>query len=78
MPAYTYCDYVYLKKNIDTPNDHHNHFIFNQKPDFYITAQPKLMDDTFASLPKLFVNEIIKTYELPYKSCGSVIKSRKM
>ena len=36
------------------------------------------MDDTFISLPKLFVDEMIKMDELPYKRFGSVIKSCEM
>ena len=36
------------------------------------------MDYKFTSLPKLFVDEMIKLYELSYHSSGSVIKSRKM
>ena len=33
MPAYNFGVY----NNIDTPNEHHNHLILNQIPDFYIT-----------------------------------------
>ena len=50
MPAYTFGVY----NNIDTPNEHHNHLILNQIPDFYITFQSELRDDIFTSLPKLF------------------------
>ena len=60
MPDYTYGDCVYFNKNIDTPNEHHNHFIVNQIPDFYITSPPKLIDDTFTSFPELFFDEMIK------------------
>ena len=35
------------------------------------------MDDTFTSLPNLFVDEMIKLDELPYQSCVSVIKNGK-
>ena len=59
MPAYTHGDYVYFNNNIDTPNEHHNHFIFNHKPNFYIASLSNLMDDTFTSLPKLFVDGMI-------------------
>ena len=59
MPALTYGDYVYFNKNIDTSKENHNHFIWNQNPYFYITSLPKLMNDTFKSLPKLFVDEMI-------------------
>ena len=74
MIAYNYGDYVYLNNNIDTPKEHHNIFIWNKKTDFYITSLSKLMDGTFTSLPKLFVDEMIKKDELPCQSCGSVIK----
>ena len=60
MTYYTYDDYVYFNNSIDAPKEHHNHFILNQKPDFYITSLSKLMDDTFTSLPKLFVFEMKK------------------
>ena len=60
MPSYTYGDYVYFNNNIDTPKEHHNHLILNQIPYFYITSLLKLMDGTFTSLPKLFVDEMIK------------------
>ena len=56
MEDYTYCEYFYFKKIIDTPNEHHNHLILNKIPDFYITSLLKLMDDIFESLPKLFVD----------------------
>ena len=36
------------------------------------------MVDTFTSLPKLFVDEMIKMDKLLYQSCGSVIKSCQM
>ena len=35
MAAYTYVDYVYFNNITDTPNEHHNHFILNQIPDFH-------------------------------------------
>ena len=79
MPDYTYGDYIYFNNNIDTHNEHHNYFILNHIPDFYITSPSKLMDDKFTSSPKLFFDKMIeKMDELPYPSCGSVIKSRKM
>ena len=77
MPAYNYGDYVNFNNNIDTPNEHHNNFILNQIPDFYIISPSKLTDDTFTLLPKLFFEEMTKMDEIPYQSCGSVIKSRK-
>ena len=60
MPYYNYGGYVYFTNNIDTPNEHHNNLIFNQISDFYITSPSKLMDDKFTSLPKLFVDKIMK------------------
>ena len=36
MKAYTYVDYVYFNNIIDAPKEHHNQYIFNQEPDFYI------------------------------------------
>ena len=51
MPAYTYGDYLYFNNIIDTPKEHHNHFILNQKPDLYIKSP---------LTPKLFVDETIK------------------
>ena len=60
MTAYTYGDYIYFNKNIDTPNEHNNHFILNQILDFYITSPSKLIGGIFSSLPKLFVNKMIK------------------
>ena len=59
MPVYTYDDYVYFNKSIGEPKKHHNYLILNQKPKFYIISLSKLMDNTFTSLPKLFVDEII-------------------
>ena len=47
MPHYTYGDYVYLKNMTDTPNEHHNHFILKQIPDFNISSPFKLCDDIF-------------------------------
>ena len=42
------------------PKEHHNNFILNHKPGFNIRSLSKLIDDTFTSLPKLFVDEMIK------------------
>ena len=36
------------------------------------------MDYTFTSLPKLFVDEMIKLDEIIYQSCVWVIKNRKV
>ena len=36
------------------------------------------MDDKFTSLPKLFVDKMIKKDELPYQGCVSLIEIRKM
>ena len=47
MIYYTYGGYVYFNNNIDTPNEHHNHFILNHIPDFDVTSLSNLMDDTF-------------------------------
>ena len=60
MPDYTYSDYVYFNSNINTTKKHHNHFILNQKPDFYITSLSKFIDDIFTLLPKLFFDKMIK------------------
>ena len=60
MSYYTYGDYVYFKNMGDAPNEHNNHFIFNQIPDFHITSPFKLCDDMFESFPKLFFYKIIK------------------
>ena len=61
MPGYNYGDHVYFNNNIDAPKEHNNHLILNQKSIFNITSLSKFMDDTFTSLPKLFVDEMIKT-----------------
>ena len=53
-------DDVHFNNNIDTPKEHYNNFTLNQKPYFYITSLSKLTDEKFTSLPKLFVDEIIK------------------
>ena len=55
MPDYTYGDYVYLNKIVLSPNKHHNQFILNKEPDFYITALSNLMDETLTLLPKVFL-----------------------
>ena len=60
MLAYTYVYYSYFNKSIDATKEHRNHFILNWKPIFNITSLSKFMDDTFTSLPKLFVDETIK------------------
>ena len=57
IPAYTYCDYVHLNNSIDAPKYHHNNFILNQEPFFYITSLSKLVDDTFTLLPHLYVDK---------------------
>ena len=75
---FTYCDYVYFNNNIDTTNEHYNHFILNHIPHFYITSLTKILDNTFPSFPELFVDDIIKIDESPYQICSSVIKSCKM
>ena len=59
MPAYNYGGYIYFNKNMDKPKEHHNHFILDQKPYFYIKSLPNLMDDIFTSLSKLFFDEMI-------------------
>ena len=46
----------------DEPKEHHNRFILNQNPFFYIISLSNLMDDTFISLPKLFVDQMIKKW----------------
>ena len=60
MPYYTYADYVYFNNIVDAPKEHHNQFILNQEPYFYITSLSKLMDETWTLLPKLFVNKMVK------------------
>ena len=77
MPAYTYGSYVYFNNNIDAPKEHHNKFILNQEPDYYITPLSNLMDEILALLPKLFVNKMAKMDEQTYKSCVSVSKGCK-
>ena len=62
MPGYTYGDYVYFKNMTDEPKEHHIHMIFNKNPNFNITSLSKLMDYTVTSLPKLFVDEMIKKW----------------
>ena len=59
MTGYTYADYNYFNNSIDEPKEHHNNLILNQKKYIYITSLSKLMDDTFKSLSKLFVDEMI-------------------
>ena len=51
-----------LNKNVDTPKEHPNNFILNQKLDVYITSLSKLMNDIFTSLPNLSVYEMIKEW----------------
>ena len=60
MAAYIYGDYIYFENMIDTPNEDHNKLVLNQIPDFLITSPSKLMDETFESLPKLFVDRMQK------------------
>ena len=60
MPDYTYGDYVCFNNNIDAPKEHHNQFILNQEPYFYITSLSNLMDDTLTLLPRLFFNKMVK------------------
>ena len=74
MPDYTYGDCVYFNNNIDAPKEHHNQFILNQEPDFYIISLWNLMDETLTLLPKLFFNQMEKWME-EYQSCGSVMKN---
>ena len=78
MPYYSYGGYVYFNDSMDAPKEIHNHFILNEKLNIYITSLSKFMDDSFTSLPKLFIGEIIKMAELLYQSCVSVINSCKM
>ena len=56
IPTYTYGDYVYVNNNIYAPKEHHNRFMLNQGPYFYITPLSKFMDDTLTLLSKLFFN----------------------
>ena len=77
MIDYTYSHYVYLNNSIDAHKEHHNNFILNQEPIFYITSLSNLMDEKFTLLPKLFVDKMKKMDKTPYQSCGSVIKSCK-
>ena len=60
MPAYSYGDCVYFNNIIDAPKDHHNQFILNQEPCFYITSLFNLMDETLSLLPTLFVYKMVK------------------
>ena len=60
MPDYAYGEYVYLNNIIGAPEEHHNQFIQNQEPDFYIISLSNLMDETLTLLLKLFVNKIKK------------------
>ena len=47
------------------PNEHNIHFILNKIPDFYIKPPLKLMDEVFESLPKLFVDIVLKKWISP-------------
>ena len=78
MADYAYGDYVYFKKMTYTLNEHQNHFILNQIPDFHITSPSKLMDDIFESLPRLFVDRMQKMDEFTFPKFVSVIKSKYM
>ena len=60
IPDYTYGVYVYFICSIDELKEHHDNLILNQEPNFYITSLSKLMDDTFTSFPRLFVDEMIE------------------
>ena len=62
IPAYTYGNYVYFNNIIDAPKEYNNNLTFNQKPHFNITSLSKLMDDTFTSSPKRFVDEMKKKW----------------
>ena len=66
MSAYKYGDYFYFKNTTNKPNKHHNHFILNQIPYFHITSPFKLRDDILESLPKLFVDKILKQWMKSY------------
>ena len=62
----------------DKPMENNNNLILNQNPNLYVKLQSKLMDDTFTSLSKLFVYEMIKDMgKISYQSCGSLSKSSK-
>ena len=61
MPAYKYCDCVYLNNIIDAPKEHHNKFRLRKEPYFYLTSLSNLMDKTLTLLPRSFVNKIVKT-----------------
>ena len=56
MPGYNYGDYVYFNNITDKPKEHHNHFILNNNPNFYITSLLKLVNDMFTSLTNLFAD----------------------
>ena len=60
VEAYFYGENVHFEKMTDTPNEHHNNFILNQMPYFHIKSPFKLMNDIFESLPKLFVDILLK------------------
>ena len=60
MEAYTYGDFVYLKKMNDLLNGNNNNFILNQIQDMYITSPLKFMDKIFESFPNLFFDRMIK------------------
>ena len=78
MPDFTYGGYVYLNKNIDAPMEHHNQFLLNQEPDFYITSLSNLMNETLTLLHELFFNKMVIMDRQLCQSCVSVIKSCKM
>ena len=60
MTTYTYGDCVYFNTNINLPKEHYNKMILNQEPDFYIPSLSKLMDETFTTFTKLFMDIMIK------------------
>ena len=60
MPAYTYGYNVYFNNIIDSTWEHHNQFILNQEPDFYVTSLSNFMYETFTLLSELFVDKMVK------------------
>ena len=57
MQAYTSGDYVYFNNMKYNPKKHHFGFIFNQRHEMYIISPWKIMEETFLSLPNLFVKK---------------------
>ena len=60
MSDYTSGDYVYFNDMIDTSTKNHIIFILNQSHAMYITSPLKIREETFESLPNLFVNKMFK------------------